>query len=151
MTKIGSDTNRPKRLNASTAEPSGAQIAAGTPSHGVEPSSVDPRLGLLLRLVCRDRHVSLESMLMPSRGRAEIASARQLAMYLAHVVLSQPVTVVAGAFGRHWSTVGYACAAIEDQRDDPDFDEAVSRLEAMLVAANENDPPRAVTGGCDAA
>jgi len=53
-------------------------------------------------------------------------------MYLSHVVLGQSLTAVGVAFGRDRTTVSYACALIEDMRDDPGFDDEVTRLERLL-------------------
>lgn len=86
----------------------------------------------VVRLVARDRRVPVRQLLASSRRRAGVARARQLAMYLAHVVLSHSLTAVGEAFGRDRTTVSHACALIEDMRDDPAFDAAVSRLESAL-------------------
>lgn len=60
------------------------------------------------------------------------ARARQLAMYLAHIVYGRSMKEIGQAFGRDRTTVSYACALIEDMRDDPHFDEEVSALERQL-------------------
>lgn len=83
-------------------------------------------------LVSREKKVSKPLLFNRSRCRVDTARARQLAMYLTHVVLGQSLTAVGTAFGRDRSTVSYACALIEDMRDDPQFDGDVGRLEAML-------------------
>ena len=76
-------------------------------------------------------------LLLPSRGEAEVALARQLAMYLMHVVLGRLYQDVGRFFGRDRTTVSYACALIEDLRDDPEFDAEVSRLERRLAMRRE--------------
>lgn len=93
-----------------------------------------PRAGItdVVRLVARERRVSVRQILSPSRCRVGVARARQLAMYLAHVVLSHSLTAVGEAFGRDRTTVSHACGLIEDLRDDPRFDAEVSRLELVL-------------------
>ena len=68
----------------------------------------------------------------PRRGPAKVALARQIAMYLAHVVLEERLWVVAAHFGRDRSTVAHACARIEDERDDPVLDRRLCGLEAAL-------------------
>ncbi len=83
-------------------------------------------------LVAREKHVSKVLIFNRSRCRADTARARQLAMYLSHVVLGQSLTAVGVAFGRDRTTVSYACALIEDMRDDPGFDDEVTRLERLL-------------------
>ncbi len=70
----------------------------------------------------------------PQRGKADIARARQLAVYLQHVALGATITACAGLFGRDRATIRHACARIEDARDDAGFDAAVSRLEAAAKA-----------------
>jgi chromosomal replication initiation ATPase DnaA len=86
-------------------------------------------------LVSREKHVSKVLIFNRSRCRADTARARQLAMYLSHVVLGQSLTAVCAAFGRDRTTVSCACALIEDLRDDPDFDDEVTRLERLLENA----------------
>lgn len=63
-----------------------------------------------------------------------IARARQLAMYLSHVVLGRTLSEIGEVFGRDRTTVSYACAVIEDMRDDPQFDDTVSGLERQIEA-----------------
>ena len=53
-------------------------------------------------------------------------------MYLAHVMLGRSLSEVGDAFGRDRTTVSYACALIEDLREDPEFDAFVTRLEQVI-------------------
>jgi chromosomal replication initiation ATPase DnaA len=73
--------------------------------------------------------------LVPVRGTAQHAFARQVAMYLTHVAFGMSLRRVAVAFGRDRSTVAYACHLIEDRRDDPKVDDMLDQLEAALRAA----------------
>jgi chromosomal replication initiation ATPase DnaA len=66
------------------------------------------------------------------RGRAPIASARQAAMYLAHVKLGLSLTSVGEQFRRDRTTVAHACALIEDSRDDPRREQVFACLEAAI-------------------
>lgn len=66
------------------------------------------------------------------RGRAPIASARQAAMYLAHVKLGLSLTSVGEYFRRDRTTVAYACARMEDSRDDPLREQVLACLEAAI-------------------
>lgn len=68
------------------------------------------------------------------RGRRPAAEARQIAMYLAHIVFGLSYTRVGICFGRDRTTVRHACALVEDRRDDPARDMALSALELALVA-----------------
>lgn len=63
-----------------------------------------------------------------TRGVRHIASARQVAMYLAHVVCGMTLTEVGTMFGRDRTTVAYACLKVEVRRDDPVFDRAMDLL-----------------------
>lgn len=69
------------------------------------------------------------------RGMAKVAFARHVAIYLSHVAFGLSYTAVGRAFGRDRTTVRYACAAIEDRRDDARFDTVLSVLEGALVVA----------------
>lgn len=96
-------------------------------------------------LIARENHVSIRLIMNTSRCRANAARARQLAMYLAHTMLGYTLADVGEAFGRDRTTVSYACNLIEDLRDDPDFEAAVTRLEAVI----EHDLPISLVGGND--
>jgi hypothetical protein len=95
------------------------------------------RVAELVLLVAVRQGIAPADLLNKSRCRAEIAAARQLAMYLTHVVLGRSLTEVGTLFGRDRTTVAHACACIEDRRDDPLFDEQVGRLETAIVALAE--------------
>ena len=71
-----------------------------------------------------------------TRGRAKIALARQVAMYIAHVGYGLSLTEVGRLFERDRTTVAHACGVVEIRRDDPDFDEAVVLLELIVRAVN---------------
>ena len=83
-------------------------------------------------LVSRHTNVPISAVLGASRDARPVARARQLAMYLTHVMLGETLTSVGIAFGRDRTTVSYACGLIEDLRDDPRFDAEVSALEQQL-------------------
>lgn len=88
-------------------------------------------------LVAREKRIAKSLLFSRSRCGLKAARARQLAMYLTHVMLSQSLTAVGQAFGRDRTTVSYACALIEDMREDPGFDAEVCRLEAMLETGTD--------------
>lgn len=69
-----------------------------------------------------------------SRGRAKVALARQVAMYLAHVACGLTLTNTGKLFDRDRTTVAHACGVIEDRRDDPHFDRALDLLEWAVPA-----------------
>lgn len=67
-----------------------------------------------------------------TRGRANVARARQVAMYLAHVTCGMSLTEVGRTFARDRTTVSHACGVIEDGRDDPTFDRVLELLEQVV-------------------
>jgi chromosomal replication initiation ATPase DnaA len=73
--------------------------------------------------------VGYEELHGSTRGRARIAFARQVAMYLAHVACRLSFTDTGRLFGRDRTTVAHACSVVEDRRDDPVFDHALNLLE----------------------
>jgi hypothetical protein len=73
-----------------------------------------------------------DEILARGRGSAEAAFARQVAMYLCYTAFELPLTRIAIAFGRDRSTVSHACHAIEDRRDEPQFDTWIGALEAAV-------------------
>ncbi len=77
-------------------------------------------------------NVPAADILEQGRGSQRVAFARQVAMYLCHVGFAYSLSRVAAAFGRERSTVGHACHAIEDRREDPLFDGWIGALEAAL-------------------
>jgi hypothetical protein len=87
-------------------------VAAAAAARGVDPAAVASR----------------------RRGRARVAEARQLALYLHHVVYGASLSACGRALRRDRASVRHACAVIEDRRDDPRFDRCVAALEAGLSA-----------------
>lgn len=83
-------------------------------------------------LVAHHTNVDVSMIFHTKRCRINTARARQLAMYLAHVVLGESLTDIGLVFGRDRTTVSYACNLIEDMRDDADFDREVTDLEMRL-------------------
>lgn len=75
------------------------------------------------------------AILGDARGSAEVAFARQVAMYLCHIAFELSLARVAVAFGRDRSTVAHACHMIEDRRENDTFDAWIGALEIMLRAA----------------
>ena len=76
--------------------------------------------------------VPVDDLSASTRYSAPAALARQVAMYLVHVMLGVNLTVTGRLFGRHRSTVVHACHLIEDRRDNPQFDALVDVLERAL-------------------
>lgn len=78
--------------------------------------------------------VSRYEMISPRRCRSKAAFARQVAMYLTHVVGGFSLSEVGRLFGRDRKTVAHACALVEDRRDDALFDRSLSFLELGILA-----------------
>jgi chromosomal replication initiation ATPase DnaA len=79
--------------------------------------------------------VTAEEIVSLERGTTAVAFARQVAAYLCHTAFELSLQRVANAFGRDRSTVAHACHAIEDRRDEAQFDLWISALEASLREA----------------
>lgn len=96
----------------------------------------DRQLGLarLEMLVAREFSVSVVQMRSTTRGFAQVARARQVAMYLAHVSLCFSLSALARYFDRDRTTISHACNVIEDARDESSFDDRLNRLEEKLLA-----------------
>jgi chromosomal replication initiation ATPase DnaA len=89
---------------------------------------------VVITLTARYKRIPVRMFTHPSRGRANAALARQLAMYLVHVTLGETLSRVGEAFGRDRTTVSHACGLIEDMRDDPAFDAELTELERNIEA-----------------
>lgn len=76
--------------------------------------------------------VSIAEIARRGRSRAAVAYARQIAMYLAHVVGQMSLTEISIAFERDRTTVAHACHAIEDRREGALFDRQIEALEADM-------------------
>jgi len=74
-----------------------------------------------------------EMLTMPNRCDAKISKARQIAMYLFHTLTGCNLTMTGDIFKRDRTTVAYACARIEDERDDINFDNFMADLEINLI------------------
>ena len=112
-------------LSLSFAPPSGGQLR--------RPSPDDPAITVAVGLAAWASGVESGAILAASRGEAPIACARQLAVYLAHVVLGYDLTRLSQVFRRDRATLRHALRRVEDDRDDPEFDRRVARLEAILM------------------
>lgn len=83
-------------------------------------------------------NVSGRDLRRAGRSHAEIVRVRQIAMYVAHVALGLSMKDVGRGFGRDRTTVAYACHAVEDLRDDEDYDRLVATIEKVALAAFRN-------------
>ncbi len=93
------------------------------------------RAGLAQAVVAHVFDVKLEELRAVTRGAPRAARARQVAMYLCHVVFRMSSAEIAGAFARHKATAHHALRHVEDLRDDPALDRTLQFLEGMLRGA----------------
>ena len=78
--------------------------------------------------------VDVHDLGAPTRGSRRAAFARQVAMYLAHVVCGLSLTEVGTFFARDRTTVAHACSVVEDRRDDPELDGRLEHLERAVAS-----------------
>lgn len=93
----------------------------------------DSVCALCEKMVSLQLDIPLVAIRAPTRKGADVALARQIAMYLAHTTFSLPLTEVGLYFKRDRTTVTHACAVVENRRDTFSFDVTVSQLESLLV------------------
>lgn len=103
--------------------------------HGME--STPLCAGVTQILVAQTYGVALDDIRSVTRRKAPAVFARQIAMYLAHIVFSLSIGDVATAFARDRSTVSHAIQRVEALRDDPDFDRTLDWLETVLRTIQE--------------
>jgi chromosomal replication initiation ATPase DnaA len=89
----------------------------------------------LIDIVAALFSVSGKELRRPGRTGESVSRVRQIAMYVAHVVLRLTQGEVGRGFGRDRTTVIHACHTIEDLRDDAEFDRVVSMVEHIAQAA----------------
>ncbi len=87
----------------------------------------------LLDMVALVYEVEHAQLVARTRGRKNIAFARQVAMYLAHTAGGLSLSDVGRLFGRDRTTVAHGCALVEDGRDDLTFDRSLSHLESAIA------------------
>lgn len=87
---------------------------------------------MIEQTVARAFDIAARELRAPTRRKAPVALARQVAMYLAHVAYGITLTEVGSLFGRDRTTAAHACRLVEDKRDDPAFDVSLDCLEAAL-------------------
>jgi len=85
-------------------------------------------------IVSQQYNIPIQDIKSSSRKEAPVARARQIAMYLTNVVLGVPFSILGPAFGRDRTTASYAARIVEDSRDNPEFDQFLTELEAALAS-----------------
>lgn len=112
---------------------------AGTPTHRYPDAGSPTAAERIERLVIEQTvaqvfGVANCDLRRSTRGRAHVARARQVGMYLAHVACGLSLTDVGRVFERDRTTVSHACGVVEDERDDPTFDRVLELLERAVIA-----------------
>lgn len=104
---------------------------------GGRPASPFQQVLLAQMAVAEVMGVPLMNLCRPTRGDKQAALARQVAMYLCHLVFALKVGDIALAFGRDRATVRYALRSIDVARNDVALDRSLGWLEASLRRAGE--------------
>lgn len=89
----------------------------------------------VIDMVCAFFNMPTRELRRPGRTSREIAQIRQIAMYVAHVVLRLTMKQVGVGFSRDRTTVLHACHMVEDMRDDDELERIVSHVERIVSAA----------------
>jgi len=87
---------------------------------------------LVIGVTTRAFQIERSELFSKRRSKADVAFARQVAMYLFHVVFGGTYKEVGSLFGRERTTVAYACSLVEDERDDVALDRKLDSLEDTL-------------------
>ena len=131
----------PLRYLPSTGVPAPERGVTGAADVG------DGRLRVIVEdIVANVFRVEPELLRLPNRGRANVALARQVAMYIAHVGYGLNLTDVGRVFERDRTTVAHACILVEQRREDAEFDAALVLIECITRAANGPYVGTAVSG-----
>ena len=110
-----------------TARPAGTWVPPATrlAQHPTACSVVE-------QLVIRSFGLDLTTLIAERRGRAQVAFARQVAIYVTHTHLGLTLTAAAQRFRRDRTTARHACHRVEDSRDDPEVDRRIEAVEVAL-------------------
>lgn len=81
--------------------------------------------------------VPLAELRAQTRCRAQVAFARQVAMYVAHVNFGLTFSETGTYFGRDRTTVSHACRLVEDQRDNDKVEKLLCQIEEIMNVAQE--------------
>jgi chromosomal replication initiation ATPase DnaA len=105
---------------------------ATTTGSGPHFSAASQRVLLVQMAVAEVTGVELARLCGAKRGDPRVALARQMAMYLCHLVFAMSLSQVGQAFGRDRTTASHAFQRVEDLREDREFDRTLAWLESSL-------------------
>ena len=111
------------------ASPAGSGIAPDVPA-----PSPRRRRDLVLQITALAFGLSRRRLAGAGREAPRAVFARQVAMYLLHVVFSLPMQHVGELCRRDRSTVAHACRLVEERREDARFDAFLHDLERAARA-----------------
>jgi chromosomal replication initiation ATPase DnaA len=132
------ETDHIRELRRVTLAPRQSLPAAARRVRRATPS--EQRLCRIIgHLVAAAFGVSVRALQAPQRGPAPVAFARQVAMYLGHVVFRLNLTAVGRAFHRDRATARHACRLVEDCRDDAMLDRLLTLIERCCICAAQAD------------
>ncbi|MFZ5689748.1 MAG: helix-turn-helix domain-containing protein [Pseudomonadota bacterium] len=80
--------------------------------------------------------IGADDLCAATRGRSNVAFARQTGMYLARVTLGMTLAQAGLLFARDRTTAAHACRLVEDLRDDVQFDTLLDAMEAFVLYAD---------------
>lgn len=95
------------------------------------------KAGLAIHLVAAATGLSAGRIASRGRLRDGHCRARWLAMYVSHICFGWPLERVGHVFGVNRATAGNACRWVEDERDRPELDALLDRIEALIGALFE--------------
>jgi hypothetical protein len=110
-------------------------VSIGQPAPGLRAACV------IIRAIVDEVSGILDGSHSPQTHRRAVVHRRQIAMYVAHVVLRMSMTDIGVAFGRDRTTVAHSCGVVEDRRDDPAYDRFVAHVERLTMAVFQLEAP----------
>ena len=122
-------------LSASPApEPAPSRPGGGKEKAAAAACLARRRRDTVVRCVAAALGVPMRDIRGARRGTARQVEARQIGIYLLHVVFSVPLNVTGPLFGKDRTTAAHACQRIEERRDDAAFDAFMHDLELAVSA-----------------
>ena len=91
-------------------------------------------VGMVVNVVALAFGITPGALRSRRRGAADVALARQIAMYLLHCTCGLTLTETAAVFRRDRTTAAYGCKRVEDMREDTQFDWRVDHIERAVGA-----------------
>ena len=88
------------------------------------------------RMVAKTYRVFRPLIFHPRHGSKPVRMARMISQYLAHCSGQVPMGRLAWYFNRSPASIGHNVQAVEDMRDDPDFDRLMTTLETKFDGTN---------------